>query len=114
MRLMLEVSNGGGAGVLPVEPSSREMTVLFGQNRTEAESAVGFAYPDAGEQRRKALDVDGPTRIVVGSSARFVESSLVPVDGLGLLTVVVALPATDGVRDPWTFTGVESLLKTVK
>ncbi|MFJ1539308.1 hypothetical protein ACIODS_12265 [Micromonospora chalcea] len=113
VRLTLEVSNQGGEA-LPVVPSSREMTLLWGPNRQEADPVTGYSYDTPAEERRKALTVDGGSRVPAGGKATFVESGLVPVDGAGELAVVVDLPATDGLREPFTFTGVEKLVKTVR
>ncbi|WP_428966393.1 hypothetical protein [Micromonospora fluostatini] len=112
VRLTLEVVNGSGED-LPVVPDSREMTLLHGPEQEEAGSPTGYRYTDPAERRRKALRIDGGTQIPVGGRAQFVESGTVPVDELGELTVVVDLPSVDGLRDPFTLTGVESLLKTV-
>ncbi|MEU7978234.1 hypothetical protein AB0B63_06850 [Micromonospora sp. NPDC049081] len=113
VRLTLEVSNGTGA-VLPVEPMTREMDLLYGPNREEADPVAGFSYPDPAEGRRKGLQRDGGTRIPVGGRATFVESGLVPAGAVQDLTVQVKLPSADGIRDPFTLTGVGSVVKTVR
>lgn len=113
VRLTLDVANGT-ADALPVEPMTREMTLLHGPNRQEAGQVTGYSYPDPVEEKQKALTLDGGTRIPAGGKATFVESGLVPVAALGDLTVVVELPAADGIRDPFTLTEVEGLLRTVK
>lgn len=113
VRLTLEVRNGTQA-VLPIVPMSGETSLLYGPNRQEAESEAGYSYPDPDEAKRKQLTADGGTRIPVGGTARFVESWLVPVSALGDLTVVVDLPAVDGMRVPFTLTDVEALLKQVR
>jgi hypothetical protein len=113
VRLTLEVSNASET-VLPVEPSSKEMTLLYGSNREEGEAVTSFTYDSPAEERQKALDRDGGRQIPAAGTATFVESQLVPADQLGSLTVVVELPSTDGIREPFTLTGVEGLLKTVR
>ncbi|MFJ8690298.1 hypothetical protein [Micromonospora wenchangensis] len=113
IRMTLEVSNGTGAA-LPVEPMSREMDLLYGPNREEAQPVTGFSYPDPEEDRRKGLTQDGGTRIPAGGKATFVESGLVPAGSVSDLTVVVSLPSADGIRDPFTLTGVGAVVKTVR
>lgn len=113
VRMTLEVSNGTSA-VLPVEPMSREMDLLYGPNREEASPVTGYSYPDPAEGRRKGLSRDGGTRIPVDGRATFVESALVPAGSVSDLTVVVSLPSADGIRDPFTLTGVGVVVKTVK
>lgn len=105
VRLRLEVTNGGQE-VLPLVPQSREMTLLYGPNRQEADGVTSYSYPDPAEQERKGLRADGGTRIPAGGKATFVESYLVPVAELGELAVVVEVPSTDGIRDPFTLTAV--------
>ncbi|MFI6228616.1 hypothetical protein ACIBCR_15045 [Micromonospora echinospora] len=113
VRMTLDVVNGSDM-LLPVVPQSKEATLLYGPNRQECEPVTGYAYKDPAERKRMALDIDGGTQIPAGGMAQFVESELVPVDQLGSLTVVVEVPSVDGIRDPFTLTGVETLLKTVK
>lgn len=113
VRLTVEVVNGT-QDVLPIEPMTRETDQLFGANREEAEAEAGYSYPDPAESKRKSLTADGGTRIPKGGKATFVESASVPVSALGDLTVLVRLPAVDGIREPFTLTDVEGLLKTVR
>lgn len=113
-RLTLEAGNEG-QGPLPIESGSRQMTMFYGVNRTEAEQNAGsvdLSNPD--ESKRQELVSEDPTRIAPGSKAVFVESFVVPVGEIGSLTVQVDLPAEEGIRDPYTFTGVERVVKTVK
>lgn len=112
IRMTLEVTNGGES-TLPVVPSSREMTLLWGPNRQESDQVTSYSYDDPAEEKEKSLNLDGGTQIPAGGRATFVESELVPADQLGGLTVLVELPSADGIRDPFTLTGVEKVLKTV-
>ncbi|MBQ1009397.1 hypothetical protein KBX53_00180 [Micromonospora sp. M51] len=113
VRLTLEVTNGSQA-TLPVTPATREMTLLYGPNREEADSVTSYSYTEPAEERKKALNLDGGTQIPVSGEATFVESGLVPVDELDELAVVVEVPTTDGIREPFTLTGVGALVKQVK
>lgn len=112
VRMTLEVSNASET-VLPVQPSSKEMTLLYGPNRAEGQAVTPLTYDNPAEKKQKALDRDGGTQIPAAGSATFVESQLVPAGQLGSLSVRVELPAVDGVREPFTLTGAEKLLKTV-
>jgi hypothetical protein len=113
VRLTLEVTNASET-VLPVEPASKEMNLLYGPNREEGQAVTSYTYDTPAEQKQKALDRDGGAQIPAAGSATFVESQVVPVDQLGVLTVVVEVPSADGVREPFTLTGVETLLKNVR
>lgn len=113
VRLTVEVRNGT-QDVLPFESGTRQTTVYYGPNRVEAEQDAGHSYPDPDEAKRKELQSDDPTRIPAGGSARFVESWVVPSSELGDLTVAIDLPATDGIRETFTLTGAQTLLKTVR
>jgi hypothetical protein len=100
--------------LLPVVPGSKEMTLLYGPNRQECEPVTRSAYTNPVEESLQALDVDGGMLTAKGGTAKFVESELVPVAELGSLTVRVQMPSVDGIREPFTLTGVEKLLTTVK
>ncbi|GAB3947695.1 hypothetical protein GCM10027614_43410 [Micromonospora vulcania] len=113
VRLTVEVHNGGQAA-LPVAPSSRQLTLLYGPQLTEAAAVTGHKYPDPAEQTKKGLSADGDTRIPVGGKSRFVESQTVPMDAVDDLTVVVELPSIFGTRTPYTLTGVQRLVKLVR
>ncbi|MCX5122056.1 hypothetical protein OG992_33370 [Micromonospora sp. NBC_00362] len=113
VRVTTEVYNGTQA-VLPFDPGVRRTTLLHGDLRQEGDQEAGYSYDDPAEADRKALTVDGGTRIPVGGTLRFVESSSVPADALGLLALAVRLPAVDGERVPFTLTGVQDLLKQVQ
>lgn len=113
VRVKVDVSNGGSS-VIPVEPMSSWMTLYYGINRTEGDPEVGYGYRDPKERAKKSLFSEDPTRIMPGTTVRFVDSMTVPVSELGVLAVVVELPTEMGIRDPYTFVGVEQLLKTVR
>lgn len=113
VRLTLEVRNGA-QDVLPIEPMTQEMELLYGPNREQSEAESGYSYPDPDEAKEKELTRDGGTRIPVGGTARFVESKVVPVSALGDLTVQVSLPASDGERWDFTLTDVEAMLTQVR
>lgn len=111
VRVTVTVRNGGSEP-LSWEPMSRETDLLYGADRYEAESEPGYSYDDPKDHRR--LSSDDPERVMPGSQVRVVESSVLPEDQLGVLAVRLKLPAVDGFREPYLFTGVESVLKTVK
>ncbi|MCX5066641.1 hypothetical protein OOJ91_12205 [Micromonospora lupini] len=113
VRVTVEVRNGTG-DVLPMESGIRRTTLLHGGVRVEAEAEAGYSYHDPAEARRKSLSEDGGTRIPVGKTLRFVESSTVPVGSLGELTLALRLPAVDGERETFYLTGVQGMLKTVR
>ncbi|GLY20351.1 hypothetical protein [Micromonospora sp. NBRC 101691] len=113
IRLTLEVSNASETP-LPVEPSSKEMTLSYGPSRAEGQAVTSNRYDSPAEQKRKELDRDGGREIAAAGTATFVESQLVPADQLGSLTVRIELPSVDGPREPFTLTEVEKLLTTVR
>lgn len=111
VRVTVTVRNGGSEP-LPWEPMSRETDLLYGADRYEAESEPGYSYDDPKDHRR--LSSDDPERVMPGSQVRVVESSVLPEDQLGVLVVRLNLPAVEGLRDPYLFTGVEAVVKTVR
>ncbi|SCF21875.1 hypothetical protein GA0070618_4147 [Micromonospora echinospora] len=113
IRLTLEVSNASETP-LPVDPSSKEMTLLYGPSRAEGKAVTSSRHDSPAEQKQKGLDLDGGTEIPAAGTATFVESRLVPVDQLDSLTVRIELPSVDGIREPFTLTQVEKLLTTVR
>lgn len=106
------VAKNEGTVAVPVVPSSRETTLLYGPNRQVAGSVT--PYTCEGPTDRQCINSDEPERIAAGTSVTFVESSLVPAGELGTLTLRVELPASEGEREPFTFLDAHTVLKTVR
>lgn len=111
VRITVRVHNGGSD--VPFVPGSKTATVLYGPSRVEAGQVTSYSYDDPKEQRAKSLDSEDPSLLPAGKTVTMWESGLVPVKQLHALVVVIDLPAEEGLREPWTFTGAQELLKTV-
>ncbi|MFF3867366.1 hypothetical protein [Micromonospora sp. NPDC001898] len=114
VRLRYVIGNEG-AGPLPIEPHSSWVTLFYGVNRTEGEREAGYSYDNPKENERKGLNGDNdPTRIMPGTKATYVETYAVPIAELGSLVAAASPPAEEGIRDSYTFLGVEKVLVEVK
>lgn len=107
IRVTATIRNGGGEA-FPLPPGLNVSTVLSGPNGTAGEDD-----PGRGGDPATILQNESPRRIAAGESITSIESSTVPTAELGVLAVEFRLPL-DGlgtVRNPYTFTGVEKILR---
>ncbi len=109
IRVTWQVTNGGTVP-LAMEQHTKFSAIYFGANRMPGEAEAGY-----GDSGREALQNDNPTRIAVGKTVTFVESESGPANQLDELAVELRLPTATVEGDrPWTFTGAQEMLTTVK
>jgi hypothetical protein len=103
IRATLSVKNGSPQPLTEFDTHAH-MTLLYGENRYEAEQDSGYVDAPPPE-----LNPELPTRVAAGSTVEFSQSFDVPAADVKALAVLAQI--NSGVYTDYTFTDAQTLLK---